>query len=157
MDRVMPVMNGDEATRLIYSIYPDDPPIIIGITASAFEDSKQQFLDTGIHAYITKPFRVNELYETLTRYAKVVFERENPCVSSEFEKIRPIPTIDRMPGKWCESLKESLARNNITRIRNLAEEAQVLDPALSDWMLERTARYDINGLKRLVDGKLKTN
>jgi two-component system sensor histidine kinase/response regulator len=151
MDLIMPGMGGGEATHTLRRIFPNDPPAIIGISASAFEDTKQQFLDAGINAFITKPIREHDLYDAITRYAGVQFEREDFVIPTESEKIQAIPDLDRMPGKWCESLKESLVRNNITRIRKLAEEAQALDPALADWMLERTARYDIDDLKRLLD------
>jgi len=39
---------------------------------------------------------------------------------------------------------------NITRIRKLGEAAQEVDPVLAAWILERTGRYELNSLKKLV-------
>ena len=58
-----------------------------------------------------------------------------------------------MPAEWCDFFRKALTRNNITRIRRLAEEARALDPDLATWMVERTAQYDMDGLKRLLHGE----
>lgn len=152
MDYVMPGMDGGEVTKILRRIYPNDPPVIIGITSSAFEETKQQFLDTGIDGFIAKPFREQELYDALTRHAGVLFESEDHRDRTVSEKSPVIPTLDKMSAEWCESLREALVRNNITRIRKLAEEAHVIDPVLADWMYERAVRYDIDELKRLNGG-----
>jgi PAS domain S-box-containing protein len=149
MDLIMPGMNGDEATRIIRRTYPDDPPVIIGITASAFEDAKQLFLDTGITAYIAKPFRLHELYDTLTRHAGVVFESVS-CEESASRSKSHAPALDKMPAEWIGALDEALARNNITRLRKLADEARKLDPDLAEWMQEKASQYDLEELKKVT-------
>ena len=40
MDLVMPGMNGIEATRILRKNYPSKSTVIIGLSASAFEDKK---------------------------------------------------------------------------------------------------------------------
>jgi hypothetical protein len=60
-----------------------------------------------------------------------------------------------MPSEWCEEFQQALLRRNITRLRILGEEAHGIDPLLSDWMLERVGRYDLEGLKMLDRGNLE--
>jgi len=151
MDQVMPGMDGREASRILRERYAKESVAIIGITASAFEESKQQFLDSGIDAYIAKPFREQELYDMLAKHAGVQFESEEiAMVTSERDSTPPIPTLDRMSPEWREEFREVLDMKNITRIRKLGEAAQEVDPALAAWILERTGRYDLNSLKKLV-------
>ena len=150
MDLVMPGMDGIEATRILRNQYPEGSPVIIGISASTFDEDRTRFFSAGVNAFIAKPFREKELLRLLSEHAGVLFVTEEYGSPDEQEKPPPPPPLDSMPAKWRDFFREALARNNITRIRRLAEEARALDPDLAAWMIERTAQYDMDGLKRLL-------
>ncbi|MDQ0919604.1 response regulator [Paenibacillus sp. V4I5] len=61
MDLQMPVMDGYEATHQIIKIGYKVPPII-AMTADAVKGVKEQVLEAGSKAYITKPFEPIELF-----------------------------------------------------------------------------------------------
>jgi len=67
MDLVLPVMDGYQATKIIRSL--DDPKLanvpVIAITANAYSDDKAKAFDSGMNAYVTKPFNKHELMEVL--------------------------------------------------------------------------------------------
>ena len=150
MDQVMPGMDGVEATRILRTSYAKELLAIIGISASALAEEKQQFLDSGLNAYIAKPFREQELHDALAKHAGVLFEsKEFAPVSMESGSSQPIPTLEKMPPEWREAFNEALAMKNITRIRALGEAAQEVDPQLSAWILARVARYDLKSLMAL--------
>ncbi|MBC2592964.1 response regulator [Ruficoccus amylovorans] len=68
MDMHMPEMDGLEATRNIRESYARDrQPYIIALTASAFQDFKQECHEAGVNAFLTKPLRSEELKKYLTR------------------------------------------------------------------------------------------
>jgi CheY-like chemotaxis protein len=67
MDVQMPEMDGLEATRQILEKWPTNHPRIIGLTANALEGDREMYLAAGMHDYISKPIRVNELVEALLR------------------------------------------------------------------------------------------
>jgi CheY-like chemotaxis protein len=67
MDVQMPEMDGLEATRQIIATLPDRFPYIIGLTANAMQGDREACLDAGMHDYIAKPIRVNELVDALLR------------------------------------------------------------------------------------------
>ena len=153
IDLVMPVMNGIEATQILRKTCLSESTAIIGISASVFEEVKQNFLKAGINAFIAKPFREQDLFEILTRHAGVEFETEairseTPNIPINIEK----PTLKKMSAAWCEAFNEALTQGNITRIRNLGEDVKEIDPHLSLWILEKTNRYDLHGLKNLRNG-----
>lgn len=56
MDIQMPEMDGLQATRKVIELYGKKRPIIIAMTAGAFEKDKQECLEAGMDDYITKPF-----------------------------------------------------------------------------------------------------
>jgi len=151
MDLVMPGLDGIEATRILRTSYTKESLAIIGISASAFEEDKKQFIRAGLNCFIAKPFREQELFDLLAKDAGVVFETEaHALLSLESRSSQPIPTLDNRPPEWREAFSKALTLKNITRIRKLGEAAQEVDPALAAWILERTGRYDLNSLKKLV-------
>jgi len=152
MDLVMPGMDGVEATRTLRATSANDSLAIIGISASAFDKEKQHFLDSGINAFIAKPFREQELFDLLTRHAGVQFECEEVGPTLADTKLTPEElSLGKMPGAWRQEFRQALALGNITRIRHLGEEAQESDRTLSAYLLERAAMYDLAGLKKLLE------
>ncbi len=69
MDIQMPEMNGDDASRIIRETIADvDALPIIAVTANAFAEQKQQYLDAGMNTVVTKPVdfdRLNKLLFTI--------------------------------------------------------------------------------------------
>jgi len=70
MDVQMPEMDGLEATRQIIAKWSANHPRIIGLTANALEGDRELCLAAGMADYISKPIRVNELVDALTRASR---------------------------------------------------------------------------------------
>jgi PAS domain S-box-containing protein len=148
MDMVMPGMDGAEATRELRSSFPVGSLTIIGISASAFENQKNYFLESGIDAFIAKPFLKQELFDKLARHAGVRFVTED--LLAVMPAGEALPTLERMSAGWLERFSLALSRGNITLIRQLAEEARESDPALSAYLQNRADLYDLAGLEKLI-------
>jgi signal transduction histidine kinase/DNA-binding response OmpR family regulator len=69
MDANMPVMDGFEAARLIFSVHRLAAPPIIALTASVLEEDRKRCLDAGMLGFLPKPLRIDELSGALKRYA----------------------------------------------------------------------------------------
>ena len=71
LDIHMPVLDGYGTAKAIRSSdkpYTNIP--IIALTAAAIKDEKEKCLAHGINEYITKPFKQQELFETINKYIK---------------------------------------------------------------------------------------
>ncbi len=66
MDIRMPQMNGLDATRIIKEVNHSTP--IIALSAYAFEENIREAKAAGCDDFLAKPFRVEDLIETITRY-----------------------------------------------------------------------------------------
>jgi CheY-like chemotaxis protein len=86
MDLVMPVMDGFEATRRIRQISELKDVIIIGISASAFEATKQESRAAGCHDFLVKPVQLDELLECLCQHLKLEWVYEEDTAGNEPEK-----------------------------------------------------------------------
>jgi CheY-like chemotaxis protein len=71
MDMQMPVMDGLEATRVIRK---EDikQPIIIALTANAMTGDEQECLQAGMDDYLSKPVKLDELMNKLSKWYTVV-------------------------------------------------------------------------------------
>ena len=70
MDLMMPGMDGFEATRLIRTMTDKKKAgvPIIALTASAFEENKQQAIAAGMNGHIAKPISVESMAAELAKY-----------------------------------------------------------------------------------------
>ena len=70
MDIMMPVMDGYEATRHIRAL-PDEQIAktpIIAMTANAFDEDVKEALDCGMNGHLSKPLRIEKLYEMMQKH-----------------------------------------------------------------------------------------
>ena len=65
MDRRMPVMDGLEATHRIREREDGAEVKIAAITASVFEDQREEWMRAGIDGFIRKPFRESEIFDCM--------------------------------------------------------------------------------------------
>lgn len=75
MDLQMPIMNGYEATTKILTQKPNLP--IVALTASALHSIIDKAFESGMIAYITKPFEPNELCSTIQKHALPIINKKN--------------------------------------------------------------------------------
>jgi len=75
MDFQMPVTNGLEATRQIRAMGLNIP--IVGLTANAFIDDRDQCIAAGMDEFLPKPVTREKLWKTLKRFCPVDVPRED--------------------------------------------------------------------------------
>ena len=76
MDWSMPVMNGLDATREIRRFERDTaatPTMIVGLSANAMKEHREQGFDAGMDDYVPKPFRKETLLSVVNRARLRVF------------------------------------------------------------------------------------
>ena len=78
MDRRMPVMDGLMATQHIRRLPGGDRVKIIALTASAYEDEKNQVFAAGSDDFLSKPYHPDEVFDCLAKHlgARYVFTKK---------------------------------------------------------------------------------
>jgi CheY-like chemotaxis protein len=74
MDIHMPDIDGVEAARRIRALYPHDArpaeqrPPIVALTANAFAEDRETYLEAGLDDYLAKPFEKADLAALFARW-----------------------------------------------------------------------------------------
>lgn len=156
MDMRMPVMNGEEAAKILQDEFGNDKFQIVAVTASVLNCSFDYYLDLGFKTYISKPFKEEEIFNCLSKNLDVEFvyeEEENAIASSN-----KAPTLDfsqfSMPEMLFMDLKESVNAHNITETeKNLENLSQINNESqqLSESLREMLDNYDMTGISKALD------
>jgi PAS domain S-box-containing protein len=75
MDIQMPGMDGYEAARLIRNISPDT--FIVALTAHALSADRERSAESGMHAHLTKPVRMDDLRAVLAEQSARAFKNQD--------------------------------------------------------------------------------
>ncbi len=94
MDVQMPVMDGYEATRQLRQLaYAKDLPVV-ALTAGAFKAQQEVAMQSGMNAFVAKPFNVEELIATILQLAPV----KGLTAPGHTESAQPESTAGALPG-----------------------------------------------------------
>lgn len=162
MDLIMPEFNGIETTHFLRQKYTQQELTIIGLTASVFEEKRREFMNAGLNAFLTKPLNEQELISILIKENNLEFDideqnentkegnKDSNQSSTDAERVIKELTIEKMAPDWIENFKQAMAQGSISRLKKLAESIETLDHDLAKYILDATATYSIESLKRFI-------
>jgi PAS domain S-box-containing protein len=158
MDMRMPGMGGHEATKRIKATAEGQKTPIIAITASAFDENRQQALETGVDEFIAKPFAESELLEKLRAclgveyvYSRPPSGEEGVFVSDEIGKsIRA--ALSLVPDGFTDRLREATINADYNRIIELVDEISLRDAQAGEHIRKIAQRFDYEQLLGMLAG-----
>jgi len=162
MDIQMPVLDGYEATRKIRS-HPDGRQVpILALTASAFEEHRQEILKAGCNDFLRKPFRREELLEKLRQYLGVQYvcaatsdssASWNPGVDGEGGAGAELlfKQIQNMSESWLTQVYLAAAQGSDILLLELVEQIPPERKDLADALTEWVANFQFDKVLELVE------
>jgi signal transduction histidine kinase/CheY-like chemotaxis protein/HPt (histidine-containing phosphotransfer) domain-containing protein len=98
MDIQMPVMDGLTATHIIRRELPKPASDIkiIAMTANVLQEDVQRYLDAGMNAYVSKPFRREEL---LQKMSALLPQNEVPKSARKDRPAAPVEQLVHLPDR----------------------------------------------------------
>jgi len=157
MDRRMPVMDGEEATRHIRLLPEGDRVKIVAVTASAFKEQQQEMLDAGMDDFVRKPYRFNEIYDCLARQLgiKYLYRSDTP-VEDATPVILTAAMLAVLPTALREELRDSLENLDGKRITTAIQQIGEIDLKLGSTLTHLVEYFDypaiLNALDQTSDG-----
>ncbi len=154
MDLVMPVMDGFEAVRRIRRVEELSGVVIIALSASVFEHSRERSRDAGCNDFLPKPVRAAALFDKVSEYLDVtwLYDGEDESRSAVAE---PAGAESKaMPREHAEELYELARVGDIEAIGRRLEAIVELDselaPAIED--LRKLARkFDMKEIRSYLE------
>jgi CheY-like chemotaxis protein len=148
MDRRMPVMDGMTATREIRKLALAVKPVIIAVTAHAFEEEQKEMLDAGSDAFLRKPFREQDLFELLAKHLNI-------CL--HYGKAKEETTCPLTPESFANltepqhrQLATALATLDMEMVENSIAEIQGQDPVLARQLKQKADKFAYNDILTLM-------
>jgi two-component system sensor histidine kinase ChiS len=146
MDMRMPVMDGYEATRRIKGTTKGQATVIIALTASALEEDREVIISEGCDDYVRKPFREDELFETLSKHLGVTFvyedltspESEYPAFNQP-ELIRQLASLS---DAWRNELRQATLLGYADQINTLIDKVEQQVPQVAENLRLLADAYD---------------
>ena len=153
MDMQMPVMDGYEATKRLRTTKKGQAMVIIALTASAFEYSRQLALDAGCDDFVSKPFRTGVISEKISQHlgARFIYEeRATASPSNELES----DALAGLPQQWLHQLHRAAIELDPTEALRLIDQLRQQDEALASQLADLVDNYRFDTLQNLTQGQV---
>jgi signal transduction histidine kinase/CheY-like chemotaxis protein len=159
MDMKMPVMRGEEAVKKIRQKYGKEEMKIVAITASVFENKSKIYLEMGCDQFISKPFRVEKIFNCLKQLLGVEFEY---AIENEEDEISDIESKINLPEicipqalykefmSAIEVANITILEKNLNKLGEINDDCRQVKEILDVFM----NKFDMDGFKTTLD-KLK--
>ena len=163
LDTRMPVMDGFEAVRKIREAEKPNRElrtVIIALTASTFEERKDEIIAAGCDDFVRKPFQEQILFEKMACYLGVrYFYEELPALTPAggrryFVAEKPdsffLPLLSEMPHNWVKELDEAANDVNEELAIELVDRICESHPTLADALKDLLADYRLDRIVHLT-------
>jgi signal transduction histidine kinase/CheY-like chemotaxis protein len=148
MDIAMPIMDGKTAMAHIRRNNPNKIIHCIAVTASVFNSEKNAILSCGFSDFVAKPFRIEDIYQSISNVLKLEYHSVKPNVAppdtsrvERFDKIRQIT----IPTQLFEDIATSIELSDVKEIENTLEKLASMgndEKTLSDYLQTLLVNYD---------------
>ncbi len=109
MDIQMPVMDGVKATEELRKRGYDGP--VIALTANVLKEEKDNYLSSGFNAVITKPFKRDELLNTMRSLTEIAMENKIDGSSAELYSAQQILDLADGDQQFLKEMLETFSGN----------------------------------------------
>ena len=137
----MPVMDGYEATRVIKSASGRRPPVVMALTASAFEHDRAKILQAGCDDFLRKPVKESEIFEKMAGSLGVRFVYSSDTESAAEPAPSSAPAVlpadlDRVPAAARAELRAAALQLNPKAVTHVLDGLRAEHAALADALCE---------------------
>jgi CheY-like chemotaxis protein/nitrogen-specific signal transduction histidine kinase len=158
MDIRMPVMDGREATRHIKAAPRGQDTIIIALTASAFEEDREEILTEGCDGFVRKPFQASEIFDLLSGTLHVRFVYDATVAPQPYSgdvqetQSQDLATLMRaLPADLLSALENAAVCIDMEMIDHYIKEIRSYDAGLARSLAALADEYKYDQILKLVE------
>jgi len=152
MDRRMPVMDGLVATQKIRTLPAGNKVKIVALSASVFEEQKQQVLEAGVDDFIRKPYRPSEIFSCISKHLGVRY-RYREEIKADNDKPVSILTqqsIEKLPDELRSALYDAVIELDTEVLSGLANEIEKVDSDCAAAIRQAIDTFDLSSLQKVL-------
>ena len=168
MDMRMPQMDGYEATQKIRAIeaaYPRDTSqprtVIIALTASVFEEKREQVMEVGCDDFVRKPYRDSIIFEKLAEHLGVKYvyaggetapqsnaEMQSDRDSQEMLSLETVvpSDLEEMPEGWLNDLDQAAIQVDGDQLHGLIRQIPQSQSRLAKELTQLANQFDYDAI-----------
>ncbi len=158
LDIRMPVMDGFETTKKIRKMKKGRKFPIIAITASAFEELKDEIFKSGVTEYVRKPFSENEIFEAIHNCLNVryIYSKETASKSKrKNDKLIP-EMLSIIPSDLADEMLKSTVSADLDTLLECIGRVARYSPELSKKLRELADNFKYDILISLLSERSST-
>jgi signal transduction histidine kinase/CheY-like chemotaxis protein len=151
MDAVMPVMGGKEATEKIRTMECGKDVAIIVLSASVLDDEREDILESGVDAFVNKPFKDTELLEEIRHYSGIEYSYKERMESKEkAEKFSEKDiNIKALPNELKKGILQAAIVGDISKLTKLVFEIEKTDVKLAQYIMKLSDDFELEKIQEL--------
>ncbi|MCP4100437.1 MAG: response regulator, partial [Lentisphaerae bacterium] len=165
MDMRMPVMDGYTATREIRNSKPVPSEAegfeirnvpIIAVTASVFEEERDDVLAAGCDDVVPKPFTDSQIFDMMTKHLGVRFVYETPPrtevkdIPVQEHGARTVAALAALPADVTTELEQALLDIDLERAAATIEHIRAQDARLADTLQRYIDNFEYERIVTLI-------
>jgi CheY-like chemotaxis protein len=156
MDIRMPVMGGLEATKQIKAQPAGKDTLVIALTASVFEDQREELFKAGVDAFISKPYRIEEIFTCLEQYLKVefIYQQSASAPARLPEKIK-LECFENLPITLQEQLCDAATQLDIEQTAGVIEQIAAVESSIATHLRDYLNDMDFQAILDLCEKRKK--
>jgi signal transduction histidine kinase/DNA-binding NarL/FixJ family response regulator len=151
MDIIMPGMDGLEATRRIRNLQNGEKTSILAVSASALDEERERVLKQGADAFIKKPIKDSELFETIRQYTDIEYEYEQPVQTGKPEpdctQIREV--IVHLPDELKTKINQAAILGKLNLLNEVAAELSLIDKNAAKYLQGLIDNFEFDTVENL--------
>ena len=152
MDLRLPGMSGVEAARRIRAREGGSTVKIAAVTASGFESERAEVLAAGLDDYLRKPYRLEEIFECLSRHLGVRYRyAETPRFGrAPVAELSP-ESIAALPALLRTELRDAVTMLDLERISQAVAKVTEQDASLGSLLAQHAKRLECTRILNAIE------
>jgi CheY-like chemotaxis protein len=145
-------MDGEEAAKRIRLLPNGGKVKIVAVTAEVFKEQQQEMLDAGMDDFVRKPYRFDEIYDSLARQLGIRYLYRSDSPEEQVESVvLTSEMLDGLPAALRIELRDALQELDSERIMETIRQINEVDMKLAG-VLSRLADYfDYSAILKVLD------
>ena len=150
MDMRMPEMDGYLATRHIRALPNGDKVPIVALTASVFEEEREQVIAAGCDDMLRKPVEAEALFEVIGRLLRLKFKyQEGADTQRDADHANVALALEALPSELRQALKEAAITLDVEACQSIVERLRAGYPTEADLLSSLIENYNFDNLVAL--------